>query len=195
MGRRLFNFISLVSILLFVATAAIWTRSQWRWDHQFHDVGRWSIGLNSCEGVTEADAGPADTLLSYESLRSGLYPPCYAEDIPSGVMCSNRLGQFVYSNDHPWYRQSLRIEKLADTRWQDMRSSPNGLVFGSSVSRWRVTIADWMILVVTALAPTIWTFRHWHARRTAAAGMCRQCGYDLRATPERCPECGLIMPL
>ena len=46
----------------------------------------------------------------------------------------------------------------------------------------------WAILVVAAVLPAMWVWGR--RRRRYAAGMCQGCGYDLRASPVRCPECG-----
>ncbi|HEY8750074.1 MAG TPA: hypothetical protein VIM11_18970 [Tepidisphaeraceae bacterium] len=54
---------------------------------------------------------------------------------------------------------------------------------------WGMTIPHGFAFALTAIWPCAWLARR--ARDMAyGSGRCQNCGYDLRATPDRCPECG-----
>jgi Zn ribbon nucleic-acid-binding protein len=60
------------------------------------------------------------------------------------------------------------------------------------VANWRIRIPGWACLLVTAMLPSLQVKRYLAARRENRVhrGLCVCCGYDLRESPERCPECG-----
>jgi hypothetical protein len=47
----------------------------------------------------------------------------------------------------------------------------------------------WFVAIIAALAP-LGRLIHLSRRVRNSANLCARCGYDLRATPDRCPECG-----
>src|SRR5687768_11775040 len=62
--------------------------------------------------------------------------------------------------------------------------------------KWALRTPMWFVLLVVsspalvrAVARCIAHVRH---RRMRAAGLCANCGYDVCASPERCPECGSV---
>ncbi len=54
-----------------------------------------------------------------------------------------------------------------------------------------VTIPIWILAAIFSLPKSIPMIRQ-RLRRRLPPGCCPKCGYDLRATPDRCPECGTV---
>jgi len=94
-------------------------------------------------------------------------------------------------------------KKLAGFRWQTEgmakihgfhtslapRSTPP-----SGTDAWFILVPYWF-LAAAALAPTVLFGRRLAMQmRRSNRNECLKCGYDLRASPGRCPECGAIRP-
>jgi hypothetical protein len=60
---------------------------------------------------------------------------------------------------------------------------------------WTLSVPAWFLILITALAPSVWLRRRLRQRYRATYNLCLTCGYDLRASTDRCPECGTAVTM
>jgi hypothetical protein len=69
-------------------------------------------------------------------------------------------------------------------------STQVGNTYTAWLTWWEVDIPYAAIVLLTAACAVLASRRA--LRKQHRPGRCHRCGYDLRATPDRCPECGAI---
>ena len=164
MTRRLLNLLTALSLLLCVAVTVLWVRSYWRADEvRWEGAGTWA-GVNSSRG----------RLMAYHATAV----------VPGGLSRGN--GEVRYD--------SRTAGEAYLGAWLPLR--PNQLGFGfqsgtAAGARLYYALAPAWVVVLSAAVPAVvaWRTRR-RRRRHERRNLCRRCGYDLRATPDRCPECG-----
>ncbi len=167
--RQLFSSLVLLSLLLCVATTVFWMRSYRYIDVlDFHRLSaHYDYRVISNLGVIVFDRNN------------------YAED-------GNGFNSWPIS-DGPTTADGFFDGSSVEKRSFRLGSFALGQFYGGTMpAEDSVLILPDFLCVALLIAPTTAWLLRW--RRTSHRyGQCTRCGYDLRATPDRCPECGNII--
>jgi hypothetical protein len=116
----------------------------------------------------------------------------------AGVRVSPQFGQLWTHRETPYQpapagsqSRFLARRQFAFVRFLKTEvavTTPMGTVMSVSSDLY---VPLWMLAAAFALPPAAWAARRSLARRRPP-GLCGSCGYDLRASPGRCPECGVV---
>jgi hypothetical protein len=112
----------------------------------------------------------------------------------------NNSGQPAVQLPGSWHFQKYPKESFSIIRgwrawlfapgWKS-QSAGTGLSMNSPASRQRQVFVPWWPIALILLVLWLMLFiPFWKKRNRIRKGLCVKCGYDLRATPGRCPECG-----
>ncbi len=128
-------------------------------------------------------------LSRYDVSFSGPLPPDFFGDDAGGLAWE----QFQPFQQPTSAGRQLITFSASDASRTKALTDPPGV---QQVERWRiVTLPLWAPLFCFSLLPGMMLVRRHTRQRRAkrvAGGLCPNCGYDLRATPQGCPECGPV---
>jgi hypothetical protein len=204
--RRIFNVLAAPSTVLCIITISLWVRSErimdyravgranqamwlrsgggvmcvtyasvprgsgsFRPDMDLHGVKpTWSRPRNSSEQLVEQDSLRLDVLASIKPFFFHLVS-----------FSSMKRGNIAF------YRETVDADEFGfDPLW--FVPVGHGLPRLTSTS---VMLPYWLPCALLAILPVARLVQS-TLRRSKEPGFCATCGYDLRATPDRCPECG-----
>lgn len=186
MRRRLFKVAAGISLLPCIATVALWVRSYWRQDHVSRDVLYHPAWVHDDPTAVERDmtleVQSFDGLLYFEWRR---YLPQIIADEQKPVM--------------QWELYSTRNEGRSTDSFLRSQGMLHGVYVGRFGVAWgdwfygwhaELAIQHWLVALLALVSPATWLIRHRRRRAHPIQGRCLCCGYDLRASLNRCPECG-----
>jgi hypothetical protein len=169
-GRYIVNVLAVVAAALALAAAVAWGASYWRTDHVAYGYLGGRISADNPRGwllVWWFDAGGQVN----DDVRT--VPPGWVRTTRGPFDLKNTIAPPV-----SWWRPVA-------TDWD------RKLRGWDPTTRHRLfMVRCWLLMLAFGVLPAVQVRRWWRRRRRFADGCCPSCGYDLRATPGRCPECG-----
>lgn len=198
MTRRVLDLLAGASAVLAIVTALVWIRSYKSFDTLEGDT-RNSSGLGT--GEIFAASGNGSLRLDFRRLQQpcrfrrprpvklAVEPPDPAFPYPLGYG-----NQTFHGFGLDWAPDSNIWMDLRGTRFEDVM--PSRVAFGGSGLTlpgysFQVQAPSWAVIVMLGILPTLRAFLVLREKSAIGAGCCQLCGYDLRATADRCPECGM----
>jgi hypothetical protein len=173
--RWLFN-LAAVSFLIFVATSALALRSYWRRDSFIVARSTQTWELQSAGGRISVSTLRNHGLRPQISLKTVSLPepPAVLSDIPR-------------TSDDDWLSGPIENSHPFDKDWLTFWTEPG---MPGPITIAVVVFPHWLLILPSAAFPAFCTAGL--VRRTVrrSRGCCESCGYDLRASKDRCPECG-----
>jgi hypothetical protein len=151
---------------------------------------RWPLARSHSLGVSWA-ASYARTLCAAIDFRGGLYMSVEAGEGVVHVAWSTTGGLPPVERTQVGFFVRPRHYIINPRTFWEARGFARYIGNGN----YSVYFPYWFAMLLVGVGPTLMLWRQRRRRRhRRRLGLCLDCGYDTRATPGRCPECGQAAP-